>query len=265
MLKKSHPYQGSQRSDGRGHSAFCPRTRVGDAHLDTDHCLAAEQDFQSGLADRCKTTRRSPDGLLLIGNVFNKMDNVGDGLGVKKIYALTRTCRRQPHRANAAASTGVTTPMGSLARSFLRNWPFTVTRRNFVRNNCSNEYSTCSTATSRRHAGVSVAPRGPNSCRGDHMHSSRRMGRHIFDDGHETYMDAPRQHGWDYRSCPGSHAVGPRHASRQRLTKPRFRQRPDGARGRAGYATRLTATANRPRHQEVFHAKQDKRTTTLTS
>ena len=50
----------------------------------------------------------------------------------------------------------------------------------------------------------------------------------------------------DYRSCPGSHAVGPRHASRQRLTKPKFRQRPDGARGRAGYATRLTATANRP-------------------
>ena len=50
----------------------------------------------------------------------------------------------------------------------------------------------------------------------------------------------------DYRSCPGSHAVGPRHALRQRLTKPRFRQRPDGARGRAGYATRLTATANRP-------------------
>ena len=174
------------------------------------------------------------------------MDNVGDGLGAKKIYALTRTCRRQPHRANAAASTGVTTPMGSLARSFLRNWPFTVTRRNFVRNNCSNEDSTYSNATSRRHAGVSVAPRGPNSCRGDHMHSSRRMGRHIFDDGHETYMDAPRQHGWDYRSCPGSHAVGPRHASRQRLTKPRFRQRPDGARGRAGYATRLTATANHP-------------------
>ena len=112
MLKKSHPYQGSQRSDGRGHSAVCPRTRVGDAHLDTDHCLAAEQDFQSGLADRCKTTRRSPDGLLLIGNVFNKMDNVGDGLGVKKIYALTRTCRRQPHRANAAAPTGVTRPHG---------------------------------------------------------------------------------------------------------------------------------------------------------
>jgi hypothetical protein len=40
------------------------------------------------------------------------MDNVGDGLGVKKIYALTRTCRRQPHRANAAASTGVTRPHG---------------------------------------------------------------------------------------------------------------------------------------------------------
>jgi hypothetical protein len=42
------------------------------------------------------------------------------------------------------------------------------------------EYSTYSTATSSRHAGVSVAPRGPNSCRGDHMHSSRRMGRHLM-------------------------------------------------------------------------------------
>ena len=45
----------------------------------------------------------------------------------------------------------------------------------------------------------------------------------------------------EYRSCPGSHAVGPRHALRQR-----FRQRPDGARVQADYATRLTATANRP-------------------
>ena len=56
------------------------------------------------------------------------------------------------------------------------------------------------------------------------MHSSRRMGRRIFDDGHEISMDAPRQNGWDYGSCPGSHAVGPRRASRQRLTKPRFRR-----------------------------------------
>ena len=58
------------------------------------------------------------------------------------------------------------------------------------------------------------------------------------------------------RSCPGSHAVGARHA---------FRQRPDGARGRAGYATRLTATANAltaHRHHEVFHSNQDKRTGT---
>ena len=43
-----------------------------------------------------------------------------------------------------------------------------------------------------------------------------------------------------------AHTQAPCHALHQRLTKPRFRQRPDGARGRAGYATRLTATANRP-------------------
>ena len=63
----------------------------------------------------------------LIRNVSNKMDNVGDGLGVKKPYALTRTCRRQPHHPNAAAPTGLTMPMGSLARSSLRHLPFTVT------------------------------------------------------------------------------------------------------------------------------------------
>ena len=127
MWKKPRPYQGSQRSGGSGHSAFRPRIRVGYVHLDIDQCLGAEQDCQSGLADRCKTTHRSPDGSFLIRNVFNKMDNVGDGLGVKKPYALTRTCRRQPHHPNAAAPTGLTMPMGSLARSSLRHLPFTVT------------------------------------------------------------------------------------------------------------------------------------------
>jgi len=127
MMKKSHPYQGSQRSDGRGHSAFRPRIRVGHAYLDVGHCLGAEQDCQSGLADRCKTTHRTPDDLFLNRNVSNKMDNVGDGLGVKKLYALTRTCRRQLHHAIAAAPTGLTMPMGSLACSFLRELPFTVT------------------------------------------------------------------------------------------------------------------------------------------
>ena len=41
------------------------------------------------------------------------------------------------------------------------------------------------------------------------MHSSRRMGRRIFDDGHEISMDAPRQNGWDYGSCPGRMRWGP--------------------------------------------------------
>ena len=49
----------------------------------------------------------------LIRNVSNKMDNVGDGLGVKNLYALSRTCRRQPHHANAAAPTRLTISMGS--------------------------------------------------------------------------------------------------------------------------------------------------------
>jgi hypothetical protein len=46
------------------------------------------------------------------------------------------------------------------------------------------------------------------------IHSSRRMGRHIY-----TYTMtgmrhpwAPRQNGWDYRSCPGSHTMRPGHA-----------------------------------------------------
>jgi hypothetical protein len=63
----------------------------------------------------------------MIRNVSNKMDIVGDGLGVKKLYALTLTCRRQLHHASAAAPTGLTMLMGSLARSFLRNMPVMVT------------------------------------------------------------------------------------------------------------------------------------------
>ena len=72
MWNKSRPYQGSQRSGGSGHSAFCPRTRVGYVHLDIDQCLGAEQDCQSRLADRCKATHRSPDGSFLIRNVFQQ-------------------------------------------------------------------------------------------------------------------------------------------------------------------------------------------------
>ena len=72
------------------------------------------------------------------------------------------------------------------------------------------------------------------------------MGRRIYednfyDDGHEISMDAPRQNGWDYRSCPGSHTVGLGRAVSSTADEPKFRQTVARRAGRAGYAT-----ANRP-------------------
>ena len=71
------------------------------------------------------------------------------------------------------------------------------------------------------------------------------MGRRIYednfyDDGHEISMDAPRQNGWDYRSCPGSHTVGLGRAVSS-LTKLSFVNRWRDAR-----AGQVTPRRNRP-------------------